>query len=442
MSELLNILETDREAITAAFRRKADRGAAPPMGRTAEDGCRTVLDALVAVWQDGDDRGGVSWAAGLIDGSATSREAALSGLASLEAIIRSHVIRDLSNKKSLATALDELSDGFHALRRCCTVVRATPGQRRAERALAECEARKNAILESALDPIITIDSRGVITEFNRAAEQVFGHSRRDVLGTEPSEVLFPASKTSGHQDRIERYLEVGEGSLLGRRVEVTAVRSSGETFPAELAMTISQEQGSPVLTFFVRDISQRKEAEKRQAQYAQELERSNRELEQFAYVASHDLQEPLRKIRTFGDRLQTRCGEGLDETGLDYLRRMQDAAERMQSLISGLLTLSRVTTKGQSFAPRRPGPGVPGGGCRPGGPHRAGSGTRGGRQAAADSGRRIPDAPVAAEPDRQRAEVQPPRGATGGQGLGPLCSGADPSRCRRERGPRAVPDRR
>ena len=216
-------------------------------------------------------------------------------------------------------------------------------------ALAEAQARKRAILESSLDPIITINHEGVITEFNKAAEQTFGHPREKVLGSKPSEVLFPAAASAGEQDRINRYLDAGEGSLLGRRVEVTAVRANGETFDAEMAMTISHEQGAPVLTFFIRDVSRRKKAEKEQLRYAADLERSNKELEQFAYVASHDLQEPLRKIRTFGDRLQMKCADKLDEVGHDCLLRMQSAAERMQTLINGLLSLSRVTTQGQNF---------------------------------------------------------------------------------------------
>ena len=218
-------------------------------------------------------------------------------------------------------------------------------------ALAEVQARKQAILESSLDPIITIDHQGVITEFNKAAEAAFGHPREKVLGAKPSEVLFPKAASAGEQDRIDRYLDVGEGSLLGRRVEVTAVRADGSTFDAEMAMTISHEQGLPVLTFFIRDISRRKKAEQEQQRYAAELERSNRELEQFAYVASHDLQEPLRKIRTFGDRLQMKCAGKLDEEEDDCLQRMQSAASRMQTLIDGLLSLSRVTTQAQGFVP-------------------------------------------------------------------------------------------
>jgi light-regulated signal transduction histidine kinase (bacteriophytochrome) len=81
------------------------------------------------------------------------------------------------------------------------------------------------------------------------------------------------------------------------------------------------------------------------------LARSNAELEQFAYVASHDLQEPLRKIQAFGDRLKSKYGEALGERGGEYLQRMQNAAKRMQTLINDLLVFSRVTTKGQPFIP-------------------------------------------------------------------------------------------
>jgi signal transduction histidine kinase len=82
-----------------------------------------------------------------------------------------------------------------------------------------------------------------------------------------------------------------------------------------------------------------------------ELQRSNKSLEEFAYVASHDLQEPLRKVRTFGDRLQARYGHVLDDTGNDYLTRMQNGSTRMQALIDALLTYSRVTTKAQPLVP-------------------------------------------------------------------------------------------
>jgi two-component system sensor kinase FixL len=233
---------------------------------------------------------------------------------------------------------------------CLAIVhREAESESRLRESLTEAQERKTSILESSLDPIITINHEGLIVEFNRAAEQTFGYPREKVLNTRPSDVLFPPSLSAGHRSRIERYLEAGEGSMLGKRVEVTASRANGEEFFAEMAMTISQINGAPAITFFVRDISQRKRAEEQQARYAAELERSNRDLEQFAYVASHDLQEPLRKIRAFGDRLELKCKDLLDETAQECVTRMQSAAARMQELIEGLLTLSRVTTRASEF---------------------------------------------------------------------------------------------
>jgi PAS domain S-box-containing protein len=96
---------------------------------------------------------------------------------------------------------------------------------------------------------------------------------------------------------------------------------------------------------------ERKRAEENLKAYAARLNQSNRELQDFAYVASHDLQEPLRKVRTFGDRLNAKYAEALGEQGRDYLKRMEGAAARMQGLIDDLLELSRVTTNAQPFTP-------------------------------------------------------------------------------------------
>jgi two-component system, sensor histidine kinase and response regulator len=133
----------------------------------------------------------------------------------------------------------------------------------AERRERESEARKAAILESSLDPIITMDHDGRITEFNRAAEKVFGRKRETVLGQDLAKVLFSSSESAEYQDRIDRYLGAGAGSLLNNRTEVTAVRANGEEFPVEMAMTMGHVQGKPVCTFFLRDISESRRAEKK-----------------------------------------------------------------------------------------------------------------------------------------------------------------------------------
>jgi light-regulated signal transduction histidine kinase (bacteriophytochrome) len=143
--------------------------------------------------------------------------------------------------------------------------------------------------------------------------------------------------------------------MRGESVDETEMFIRNERVPAGLWISI---QGRPlkdsrgetrggVVVF--QDVSERKRAEEQKRTLASRLEQSNRELQEFASVASHDLQEPLRKIQAFGDRLQARCGAALDEQGRDYLCRLQNAAGRMRILIDDLLTFSRVTSKGQPF---------------------------------------------------------------------------------------------
>jgi light-regulated signal transduction histidine kinase (bacteriophytochrome) len=99
------------------------------------------------------------------------------------------------------------------------------------------------------------------------------------------------------------------------------------------------------------DISDRKKSEAELERYATQLERSNRELQDFAYITSHDLQEPLRKIQAFGERLKVKHGNHLGEDGIDYIERMRNSSARMQALINDLLVYSRLTTKALPFAP-------------------------------------------------------------------------------------------
>ena len=123
------------------------------------------------------------------------------------------------------------------------------------------EARKTAILNSALDCIMTMDHEGRITEFNPAAERTFGYRRDQVIGQQLADVIIPASLRERHRRGVARYLVTGEAPVLGRRMEMTAVRADGSEFPVELAITRIPSDGPPSFTGYLRDITERKRAE-------------------------------------------------------------------------------------------------------------------------------------------------------------------------------------
>ena len=133
--------------------------------------------------------------------------------------------------------------------------------KRVEDRLRESEARKSAMVETSLDGIITIDRDGKVLEFNPAAERTFGYRREDALGREMAELIIPPALRDGHRKGLAWYLETGEGPILGRRLELTAVRAGGGEFPVEVAITRINADGPPLFTGYVRDISDRKRAE-------------------------------------------------------------------------------------------------------------------------------------------------------------------------------------
>ena len=130
-----------------------------------------------------------------------------------------------------------------------------------EKAQRENQARKNAILDSALDAIVTINHEGRIFEWNRAAEASFGYRRADVLGREMAELIIPPALRERHRQGLAHYLASGEGRFLGKPVEMTALRADATEFPVELTITSVLVEGQPIFTGFIRNITERKRAE-------------------------------------------------------------------------------------------------------------------------------------------------------------------------------------
>lgn len=134
-------------------------------------------------------------------------------------------------------------------------------RRRAEEAVRGREALTGAILGAALDAVITMDAEGGIVEFNPAAERMFGYSAEEVVGEDMAELVVPPSLREPHRQGLARYLETGQSVYLDRRVELIGMRSDGSVFPVELTITRIELPGPPAFTGFIRDITERKDAE-------------------------------------------------------------------------------------------------------------------------------------------------------------------------------------
>jgi PAS domain S-box-containing protein len=136
---------------------------------------------------------------------------------------------------------------------------------RTEAALRASEALKTAILETALDCIVTINHEGRVMDFNPAAEKTFGYTRDEAFGHEMAELIIPPELRERHRIGLARAVGTGKDTIVGRRIEITAMRKGGERFPVELAITRISGHGPPIFTGHIRDITERKQAELRRS---------------------------------------------------------------------------------------------------------------------------------------------------------------------------------
>jgi PAS domain S-box-containing protein len=214
--------------------------------------------------------------------------------------------------------------------------------KQAEAELHDREDRLRAIVNTVLDGIITIDSKGTVETFNPAASRIFGFDAEEVIG-QNVKMLMPAPYQSEHDGYLGNYLETGKAKVIGIGREVTGRRKDGSAFPMDLAVSEMAVAGKRMFTGIVRDITARKRAERELREHAALLEAANAELDAFAYSVSHDLRAPLRAINGFSQALTEDYHDKLADEAKDYLRRIGAASRRMGQLIDDLLRLSRST---------------------------------------------------------------------------------------------------
>jgi PAS domain S-box-containing protein len=193
--------------------------------------------------------------------------------------------------------------------------------------------------------MVVVNQHGAIVLLNLQAEKQFGYFRAELVGR-PVRQIIP----EGFAERLLadglRSVEEALSQQIGTGIELMGRRKNGSTFPIEIMLSPLESAEGMLVTAAIRDVSVRHKAEAHLLQMVSDLNRSNEELRQFAYVASHDLQEPLRMVASFTQLLSTRYKGRLDADADEFIAFAVDGANRMQRLIQDLLAYSRVASKG------------------------------------------------------------------------------------------------
>jgi PAS domain S-box-containing protein len=227
-------------------------------------------------------------------------------------------------------------------------IRNISARKAADAQLARMEARYRGLLEAAPDPMIVLNEAGKIVFLNLQTRKQFGYGS-DELTDESVNTIIP--------EGLAELLQPGRhggppGALtqqMGPAIELTGRRKNGDRFPIELMLSPLESAEGVLVTVAIRDISSRREAETQRLERIEELNRSNEELRQFAHVASHDLQEPLRMVSSFTQLLARKYKGQLDAQADEFITYAVDGANRMQQLIQDLLAFSRVGTNGRGL---------------------------------------------------------------------------------------------
>jgi len=206
----------------------------------------------------------------------------------------------------------------------------------------------NQLLEVVPDALVVTDSRGRIAMTNNLADQMFGYAAGELTG-QPVEILLPARLRERHQHHRAQYYQHAQPRQMDQVTSLTGRRKNDSEFPVDISLSALTIADSRYVLAAVRDVTARRHMEETLQKHAKDLARSNADLAQFAYVASHDLQEPLRIVSSYAQLLERRYKGRLDADANEFIDFMVNACRRMQNMINDLLAYARVDSSGKEL---------------------------------------------------------------------------------------------
>ena len=247
----------------------------------------------------------------------------------------------------VSLAVSPVRDAAGAVVAASSITRNITERKGAEAALRTSEARHRAILESALDCVITVDAEGRVLDFNPAAEHTFGYTQAHARGRLLHELIIPEELQGAHLAGMARFRESGETRIVGKRVEMPARRADGQRLLVELALTRIPVAGQTLFTAHLRDITGRRRAE--ELQHAkEEAERANRAKSEFLSRMSHELRTPLNAILGFSQLLEL---DDLTDAQHEGVRHIISGGRHLLGLINEVLDIARVESGHVEMSP-------------------------------------------------------------------------------------------